>query len=176
MCQTRPVSEPLRDRSALLHAVSASEPCTGRVCLAWTLLVLALSATLSAVELATSNPTLRYPDAFDYAQLGRQLWSGQGFTTLETYPYVLSRLAELGVDTGAPWPASSRFPLPIVSAAVSYALLGPNDLAALLPAWCASALTAPLVFLLANRLGGPLAGLLSAGLWLASLLASRAVS
>ena len=162
------MSEPHRDHRALLHAVSATEPCTGRVCLAWTLLVLVLSATVGALELATSNPTLRYPDAFDYAQLGRQLWSGQGFTTLETYPYVLSRLAELGVDTGAPWPTSSRFPLPIVTAAASYALLGPNDLAALVPAWCASVLTAPLLFLLGNRLGGPLAGLLSAGLWLAS--------
>jgi len=135
---------------------------------AWTLAVAVLSATVCAIEFATSTAALRYPDAFDYAQLGRQLWAGWGFTSLETYPYVLSRLAELGVDTAPPWPASSRFPLPIIAAAASFAALGPSDLAALLPAACATALTAPLVFLLANRLGGPLAGLASAALWNAS--------
>jgi 4-amino-4-deoxy-L-arabinose transferase-like glycosyltransferase len=151
-----------------LRALRSAEPCRGRLKRGLALAMLALALVGAALGFAGSDGRLHYPDAFDYAQMGRQLAEGEGLTSLQAFPYVLGWLDAAGLDARPPWPVMWRFPLPIALRAASFRLLGPSDAAALLPPLLLSALTAPLLFLLANRLGGPLAGLLAAGLWIAS--------
>ena len=52
-----------------------------------------------------------FPDAYHYADIGRQIARGDGMTTLQTYPYVLAWLRETGLPTAPPWPNVTRFPL-----------------------------------------------------------------
>jgi hypothetical protein len=60
-----------------------------------------------------------FPDAYHYAEIGRQLARGEGLTTLQTYPYILAWYGEAGLDRTPPWPNVARFPLlPLVYAPV----------------------------------------------------------
>lgn len=102
-------------------------------------------------------------DAHDYAQMGRQLARGEGFTSQQSFPFLLGWLAERGLATEPPWPNLTRFPLPILAIAGSMVAVGPGHLGAVLPGCVYLAATAALVFLLGNRLFGPWAGVAAAG-------------
>jgi len=151
-----------------LRALCSTEPCAGTLAHSLTAAVAALALIAGLMAWQGGDAQLRYPDAFDYAQMGRQLAEGHGMTSLQVFPFVLGWLEAEGLDTAPPWPNIWRFPLPVIARAASFRLFGPTDAAALLPALLFSILTAPLLFRLANRLGGPSAGLLAAAVWIAS--------
>lgn len=163
-----PVPEHPREAAAWQQALRSAAPCRGPLRSALALASLASAALAAWIAFSEAPGSLRYPDAYDYAQMGRQLAEGSGMTSLQSFPYVLGWLDARAQDTAPPWPIVWRFPLPVVARALSFQLLGPTQTAALLPALLFSVLTAPALFLLANRLGGPLAGALAAGLWIAS--------
>lgn len=72
----------------------------------------------------TADPaSARSNDALDYAQMGRQLATGEGFTTLQVFPRHARFLAENGLAEG-PWPNLHRYPLPTVLDALTYRLTG----------------------------------------------------
>jgi 4-amino-4-deoxy-L-arabinose transferase-like glycosyltransferase len=105
---------------------------------------------------------LWYPDACDYAQLGRQLIRGEALSSSQSFPYVLSWLDAHGHDTAPPWPNITRFALPPLLRAAAFATLGTSDAVALLPNALFFVGTAILAFLMGNRLAGPVAGLSAA--------------
>ncbi len=45
-----------------------------------------------------------YPDAHYYAEMGRQVARGEGFTSLQAYPLLLSWLEGRGLDCARPGP------------------------------------------------------------------------
>src|SRR5437868_578463 len=66
-------------------------------------------------------------DSFDYAQMARQVYRGDGFTMQQTFPYVLHFLSEHRVSTAPPWPNTTRFPLIALEEAAAFAVVGPGD-------------------------------------------------
>jgi 4-amino-4-deoxy-L-arabinose transferase-like glycosyltransferase len=162
------VPERPREAATWQRAVVSTAPCRGSLRVAVTLGVLAIASLAGAIAFVQDPLLLRYPDAYDYAQMGRQLAEGQGLTSLQVFPYVVGWLDAAGFDTTPPWPVLWRFPLPILARAFAFQSFGATDAAALAPALLFSVLTAPALFLLTNRIGGCLAGLLAAGLWIAS--------
>ena len=160
--------EPLREAASWRRALLATAPCGGPLRVTLALTALAVAALVGGAPLLISPQELRYPDAYDYAQMGRQLSEGAGMTSLQAFPYILGWLEASGHDTAPPWPILWRFPLPVFARALSFQWFGATDTAALMPALWFSVLTAPALFLLGNRLGGPLGGLLAAALWIAS--------
>ena len=157
-----------REAASWRQALRATAPCGEPLRATLALVVLAVAAVAGGAQLHGAPQDLRYPDAYDYAQMGRQLSEGAGMTSLQAFPYVVGWLDAAGYDTAPPWPIVWRFPLPVVARALSFQWFGATDTAALLPALLFSVLAAPALFLFANRLGGPLAGLLAATLWIAS--------
>ncbi|HXC49986.1 MAG TPA: glycosyltransferase family 39 protein [Candidatus Limnocylindrales bacterium] len=101
-------------------------------------------------------------DSFDYAQMARQLYRGQGFTMQQTFPYVLHFLSAHGVATEPPWPDTTRFPLIAVEEAAAFAVVGPDDRGILVAGGALLVATVVAVFLLAGRLFGISAGVLAA--------------
>ena len=55
-------------------------------------------------------------DAYDYAQMGRQLAEGQGFTGLQAFPRHLVFFHERGMGPDEPWPDLYRYPLSVAGA------------------------------------------------------------
>lgn len=105
---------------------------------------------------------LRLADAHDYAQMGRQLARGQGFSSLQTFPFELAWLEAHGASSAAPWPNAHRFPLlPLINAGV-FRVAGASDGAAVVPGAAFFVGLAVVSFLLGNRLHGPIAGLAAA--------------
>jgi len=149
-------------------ALATSAPSDGALRRGLSLSVTLVAGIAAWHAFATSPQHLIYPDTFDYAQMGRQLSRGEGMTSLQVFPYSLGWLDAQGQETAAPWPNIWRFPLPVIVRAVSFSVLGESDVAALVPALLFSVLTATLLFALANRLGGPVAGLLAAAIWISS--------
>src|SRR6185369_8905927 len=101
-------------------------------------------------------------DSFDYAQMARQLYRGQGFTMQQTFPYVLHFLSAHGVATEPPWPDTTRFPLIAVEEAAAFAVVGPDDRGILVAGGALLVATVVAVFRLAGRLFGISAGVLAA--------------
>ncbi len=58
------------------------------------------------------------PDAFDYAQMGREIRDGRGFSTIQTFPKHIPYLAERGWLATAHWPNLYRYPLPTLADAL----------------------------------------------------------
>ena len=52
------------------------------------------------------------PDAYDYAQMGREIARGNGFSTLQVFPRHIPTLAEKGLLNIPHWPNLYRYPLP----------------------------------------------------------------
>lgn len=150
---------------AVLRALAAPEPARGRAFRALAALVTLAALAGAAHAYAHSPRRLVFPDAFDYAQMGRQIARGEGMTSLQAFPYALGWLADRERATAPPWPNLWRFPLPTWIRAASLAALGESDAAAIAPSLLFSALTATLLFALANRLAGPAAGLAAAAIW-----------
>ena len=149
-------------------ALATAQPCRGRAQLAGACAALLAAAVFAAFGATDDARPLVYPDAYDYAQMGRQLARGEGFSSLQAFPFALAWLEREGEATAPPWPNVWRFPLPVVSRALAFSVGGVSDAVAHFPALLFSILTAPLCFLLGNRLAGPVAGLVAAGVWIAS--------
>jgi len=110
---------------------------------------------------------LTFPDAQDYAQVGRQLVWGRGPTTNFMPWNGLEFLHALGAES-SDWPNITRFPLIPGLMAAAFTLLGPSDEAAHLPGALAYLLTAVGAGLLGARVYGGWSGLV-AGLAVACL-------
>lgn len=122
--------------------------------------LLLLGLALWALTYRAQAVPLAGIDAEDYAQIGRQIAEGQGFTTLFLPLNGLAWLLETGRSLTPPWPNISRFPLPPLFMAGVFTVLGPSDLAASLFSLFGYLLGIPFVVLLGRRLGGlPVAAL-----------------
>lgn len=121
--------------------------------------LLALAVAAFAVSSWLAHGGLREPafdvDTFDYAQMARQLYRGEGFTMLQTFPYVQRYLVEHGHPASPPWANTTRFPLIAVEEAAAFLALGPGDTAILATGGALFVATVLVVFLLGERLAGP---------------------
>ena len=83
--------------------------CSSRQWLVCLVLVLALSA----VWIWGFNTSYFVaPDAYDYAQMGREIRLGHGMSTLQTFPKHIPWLADKGYLGNEHWPNLHRYPLP----------------------------------------------------------------
>jgi 4-amino-4-deoxy-L-arabinose transferase-like glycosyltransferase len=106
----------------------------------------AFTACVLAAFAASSIQGLWRPDAFDYAQIARELYAGNGFTSRQAiYLLHLEFLAERGGLDGA-WPTLHRFPLPSLAIAACYAVMGVGVAAVVAYGIVFHALTSGLVF------------------------------
>jgi hypothetical protein len=161
-------AESSRGATAEAPRSATGEPLRGAAAAFATAAVALLALAVNGAALLDAPQQLEYLDALDYAQMGRQLASGAGFSSLQTFPFVVGWLEAGGFDAAPPWPNVWRFPLPVSVRAASFALLGATDLAARVPTLLFSVATAAALFALANRLGGALAAALASALWIAS--------
>jgi 4-amino-4-deoxy-L-arabinose transferase-like glycosyltransferase len=105
---------------------------------------LALACGLAFAVFAVDG--LWRPDAFDYAQIGRELARGNGMSSLQAiYALQLEFLHEHGLLDSA-WPNLHRFPLPSVLMAAGFAAFGATDGVVVLYGVLFLAATAALVF------------------------------
>lgn len=103
-----------------------------------------------------------YPDAHYYAEMGRQVARGEGFTSLQAYPLLLSWLDGLGHDLRPPWPNVSRFPLITILYAGPFALFGASAAVVLALGGIFLVLTTVVTYLLGTRLFAAPPGALAA--------------
>lgn len=116
-----------------------------------------LLATLAACLVWLSGVTegrFLNPDAYDYAQMGRQVCSGRGMSTLQIFPLEIPFLAERGLLEREWWPNVHRYPLPILTAAAFQLLVSDPVTAAVWQSGVWYVLSAPMMFLLGFRLAG----------------------
>ncbi len=116
--------------------------------------VLALILSIAAATLwAASFTTDRFVDrdAYDYAQIGRQIRQGAGFTTAQTFPRHLPTMQQKGLLDGD-WPSLLRYPVPPALNAVAQLLVADPVAAAVWLSGACFLLGVPLFFLLAARL------------------------
>lgn len=93
-----------------------------------------------------------------YAEIGRGIARGEGFSTRVLYPSSLAYYAELGLARAERLPVNHRFPLPAYVSAGFQRVLGSNDLAAGLGPLLAYALWIALLFEVGRRFAGPWVG------------------
>ena len=109
----------------------------------------------AAVLWAATFTTARFEkrDAYDYAQLGRQIHSHQGFSTRQIFPRYVPYLAEKGYLHAEQWPSLHRAhpALPVVSAGIQLVIPDPIE-ASVVATGLFFVLSVPLLFLLAVRL------------------------
>jgi hypothetical protein len=120
------------------------------------------------------------PDAMDQAQIGRQLATGQGYTTLYARPLAMHLILARTGQLPSPIPEISQAPLgPALNALIlqlsgmNFAfgpgdVISPAERAIALGGFVFFALSLPLVYLLGRRLFDPRLGLLGAGLIMVS--------
>lgn len=132
----------------------------GRSALA--LAVALLAATLVLRAYSSTPPRFLYPDAFYYAEMGRQIARGEGFTSLQAYPFLLSWLERSGLDVAPPWPNVSRFPLVMLLYAGPFLAFGASEATVFGVGIAFFVATCVLTFLLGARLFGDAAGALAA--------------
>jgi hypothetical protein len=109
---------------------------------------------LTSVVWASLFTTARFlkRDAYDYAQLGRQLRSGQGFSTRQLFPRDLPYLHANGELEAEAWPSLHRYPaLPVANALFLIPISDPVR-ASVVRAGFFFLLSIPLFFLLSARL------------------------
>ncbi|MFN8535038.1 MAG: glycosyltransferase family 39 protein [Dehalococcoidia bacterium] len=116
--------------------------------------LLVLGVVLWAFTFRAQAVPLAGIDAEDYAQIGRQIAEGRGFTTLFLPLNGLAWLQQHARPLDPPWPNISRFPLPPLVMAAIFRLIGPSDLAASLFSLGGYLLGIPFAVLLGRRLGG----------------------
>jgi hypothetical protein len=101
--------------------------------------------------------------------MGRQLSRGEGFTSLQAYPYLLAWLQQKGLPLDPPWPNVTRFPfLPIVYG-VAFSIAEPSEATARVVGYGFFTLTAVTVLALGARLFGTGVGTLAALLFVTSV-------
>lgn len=118
----------------------------------------AIAALLTAAVLAAFAGSivdgLWRPDAFDYAQIARELHAGNGFTTRQAiYLLHLEWLSDTGGLHEA-WPNLHRFPLPPVAIAAAFSLFGVGTTAVVAYGIAFHALTSGLLFAWGRQVGG----------------------
>jgi 4-amino-4-deoxy-L-arabinose transferase-like glycosyltransferase len=101
------------------------------------------------------------PDAYDYAQMGRELSNGNGFSTLQIFPRHIPFLKQKNLLEQKNWPNLHRFPLPTILNAVLYRITKDIIKAAILQSGIPFLLSIPVLFLLATRLTNPTVGIAS---------------
>jgi 4-amino-4-deoxy-L-arabinose transferase-like glycosyltransferase len=90
------------------------------------------------------------PDAFDYAQIGRELAEGRGFSSRQAiYALHLAFLRDHGL-LFADWPNLHRFPLPSLLMAAGFRLFGTSDAVVMGTSIACQAATAGLLFAFAR--------------------------
>ena len=67
-----------------------------------------------------SEGRFKNPDSYDYAQIGRELRKGNGFSTLQIFPRHVSYLNESGYLKNERWPNFHRYPLPTLTVSGLY--------------------------------------------------------
>lgn len=92
------------------------------------------------------------PDAFDYAQMGREISKGNGFSTLQIFPKHIPYLHETGYLERGSWPNLYRAPLPAIADASFYKLTGDIVKAGVLSSGIFYLLSIPLLYILAIKL------------------------
>jgi len=91
-------------------------------------------------------------DTFDYAQIARQLVEGRGFTTKQVnFFHYLAALRHLG-PLAPPWPSLFRFPLPSLMIAFFFLLFGVSEMSAMSMGGVCYALSAGMLFLVAEKI------------------------
>ena len=114
----------------------------------------AFTASVLAAFAASSIEGLWRPDGFDYAQIARELYAGNGFTSRQAiYVLHLEFLAERGGLEG-PWPTLHRFPLPSLAIAACFGLFGVGVAGVVAYGIVFHALTSALVFVWGRAVGG----------------------
>jgi len=119
-------------------------------------------ALIARAQLVGPTAVFVYPDSFYYADLGRQHARGEGFSTLITFPYIVSWMGDAGVSPQPPWPNVARFPLISVLYAPAFAVFGASPWTVYLIGATLHMLTAAATFLLGARLFGIGAGIVAA--------------
>jgi len=92
------------------------------------------------------------PDAFDYAQMGRQLADGKGFSTLQVFPKHIRYFHQTGYLQKENCPNLYRAPLPVVLNAFFYKLTGNIVKAAVLSSGIFYLLSVLVLYILAIKL------------------------
>ena len=91
-------------------------------------------------------------DAFDYAQIGRQLAHHEGFTTRQVFPRHIPYLDGIGLLKEAEWPSLLRYPIPPIMNAAAQAVFNDPARSAVVQSGLWFLITVPLFFLLIERL------------------------
>ena len=95
------------------------------------------------------------PDAFDYAQMGREIYTGHGFATAHLYPRHIPYLAEQGylLQNIGHWPNLYRYPLPtILNAAFQWLVRDDIIAAAVVQSGFWFLISVPLLYVFINKL------------------------
>lgn len=92
------------------------------------------------------------PDAYDYAQMGREISNGNGFSTLQIFPRHIPFLHKKGYLKKDNWPNLYRYPLPAILNAFLYKITKDIIKAAVLQSGIAFLLSIPVLFILATKL------------------------
>jgi len=91
-------------------------------------------------------------DAFDYAQIGRQIAHHKGFTTRQVFPRHIPYLDAIGHLENVEWPSLLRYPIPPIMNAAAQAVFHDPTRSAVVQSGLWFLITVPLFFLLIERL------------------------
>jgi arylsulfatase A-like enzyme len=131
--------------------------------------VAAIAVCLWASPDAREPTPFIYPDSYHYLEMGRQLSRGEGFTSLQAYPYLLAWLQQKGLPLDPPWPNVTRFPLLPIVYGVAFSIAEPSEATARVVGYGFFTLTAVTVLALGARLFGTGVGTLAALLFVTSV-------
>jgi len=92
------------------------------------------------------------PDAYDYAQMGREISNGNGFSTLQIFPRHIPFFHKKGYLKKENWPNLYRYPIPTILNAFSYKITKDIVKAAVLQSGMMFLLSIPVLFILATKL------------------------
>ena len=124
----------------------------------------ALTASVLAAFAWSAASGLWRPDAFDYAQIARELAAGNGFESRQAiYLLHLEFLDQHGL-LGEAWPSLHRFPLPSRAIAAGFGLFGVSASVVIGYGIAFHALTSALVFAWAREASGLAAAIASSAL------------
>ena len=115
------------------------------------LLGLGILTIATCCWLFSFNPSLIYPDAYDYAQMGREIARGNGFSSQQLFPRHIPFLAEHDLWDTRPWPNLYRYPATPFWVAATMLFIDDPIYASVIQSGIWFVLSALLVFLLASR-------------------------
>ena len=104
-------------------------------------------------------------DAFDYAQIARELVEGEGFSSKQAIYALHLRFLQEHDLLHSPWPNLHRFPLPSIAIALCFLAFGVREAAVVAYGIVFQAATAWLLFRWALRAAGPIPAIASISLF-----------